>query len=89
MATKLKPLGEHAYPAFQLYCAAEDHLEAAKSMTVLSRELLLVVNDVAAKVAEKPRIMSVMFGYAARLSAGPDVRPGGRAARPGCGRSGR
>jgi hypothetical protein len=38
-------------------------------MTVLSRELLLVVNDVAAKVAEKPRIMSVVFGYAARLSA--------------------
>jgi hypothetical protein len=69
VAARLKPLGEHAYPAFQLYCAAEDHLAAAKSMTVLSRELLLVVNDVAAKVAEKPRIMSVMFGYAARLSA--------------------
>ncbi len=72
VAAKLKPLGEHAYPAFQLYCAAEDHLEAAKSMTVLSRELLLVVNDVAAKVAEQPRIMSVMFGYAARLSAERD-----------------
>ncbi|MGH3152919.1 MAG: hypothetical protein ACRDOB_19640 [Streptosporangiaceae bacterium] len=69
MAAKLRPLGEHAYPAFQLYCAAEDHLEAAKSMTVLSRELLLVVNGMAAKIAEKPRIMSMMFGYAARLSA--------------------
>ena len=47
VTAKLRPLGEHAYPAFQLYCAAEDHLEAAKSMTVLSRELLLVVNGMA------------------------------------------
>jgi hypothetical protein len=80
---KLKPLGEHAYPAFQLYCAAEDHLEAAKSMTVLSRELLLVVNDVAAKVRPLRRRADGRRGIRAGRQAWlPGRQAGSRPVRP-------
>lgn len=83
VAAKLKPLGEHAYPAFQLYCAAEDHLEAAKSMTVLSRELLLVVNDVAAKVRPLRRRADGRRGIRAGRQAWlPGRQAGSRPVRP-------